>query len=265
MPNEIRGFAFIIFYLILQNIAFSDIIDELNNDPLASLGSAKKNEVSDPFIKYNEKMYLYNINYYKRMNPFESWYSTTSIEIRWTIKTLSFHYSNQIFYMFYNFIDGDLEGFLLSFWKFYINTIFGLGGLYDIADKLEIPLASKTIDDIFYKLGITNIPYFILPISGEGTVFKACSFLIENAFRFISGIPLFLYALNLPNAISEDIDFARMSGDFSSYKKYKKIFFSRYINEREKNFKNRNNRLKLTNPCDNRNNLEPCVFESDEL
>ena len=266
MIKNIRSFIFIFLsalsVLLLQSKTLSAQDD--------SLIVVKKGnpQIPDPFIKSNKTVYDFNLAFYSFFKTPLDKYEELPIELRWTIKTLSAQYNEQIFYTVNNLIDLDLEGFVLSFWKFYINFIFGFGGLYDIANQLEIPLAEKTISDVLFKYDIIG-PYLMVPFIGAKMGSQAGDLLLDNAIRaaeFPYLISLGLSFLNYPNVALDDLTLINITGSPSSYTLNKKNYYRKFLREKEKIRKaSKEGRLKMRNTCDNNNLLEPCSIENSNL
>lgn len=66
-------------------------------------------------------------------------------------------------------LQGDLEVTGLAFSRFFINTIFGFGGLMDTATVFQIPEADTDFGETLYVWGFGEGPYIELPILGPST------------------------------------------------------------------------------------------------
>ena len=81
---------------------------------------ANLNTNKDPFEKFNRKMYNFNLGFYKTiLFPISNFYNNyIPIEIRWTFKNFVQHYTETPKDAVYSVLDLDLEGMLVSTWRF---------------------------------------------------------------------------------------------------------------------------------------------------
>ncbi len=77
-------------------------------------------------------------------------------------------------------LQGNSEGVLKSFWRFAINTTFGLGGMFDIASKFDLTPSQQTFGNTLAHYGVGPGPYIVLPIYGGITVRDLSDPLISN-------------------------------------------------------------------------------------
>ncbi|WP_434360883.1 MlaA family lipoprotein [Parasalinivibrio latis] len=90
-----------------------------------------------------------------------------------------------------------LEGEQASnhFGRFFMNTIFGLGGLIDVASRAGIPNEGDTeFGDAIGHYGVGNGPYFMFPVYGPTT-------LREGAGGVVDGLYPVMSLLTLPQSI----------------------------------------------------------------
>lgn len=67
-------------------------------------------------------------------------------------------------------LQGDQENTFATFWRFVINTAFGLGGLIDVASDGGLKNRSADFGQTLYVWGVDSGPYTFLPVFGPGTV-----------------------------------------------------------------------------------------------
>jgi phospholipid-binding lipoprotein MlaA len=53
--------------------------------------------------------------------------------------------------------------------RFLVNTVAGLGGLVDVASKLDLPKHNEDLDQTLAFWGIPSGPYFVIPLIGPST------------------------------------------------------------------------------------------------
>ena len=143
----------------------------------------------DPFEKFNRKMYNFNLGFYKIfLFPVSNFYNNyIPIEIRWTFKNFVQHYTETPKDAIYSVLDFDLEGMLVSTWRFAINTVFGFFGLFDVANELELLSCHKTLEEVMHFYGIPTGNYLVLPFLGSTTV----SGLLASGIDFVFFNPWF--------------------------------------------------------------------------
>lgn len=66
-------------------------------------------------------------------------------------------------------LQGNLERTGLAFSRLFINTIFGFGGVMDVATAFEIPEADTDFGETLYVWGAEEGPYVELPFLGPAT------------------------------------------------------------------------------------------------
>lgn len=62
-----------------------------------------------------------------------------------------------------------------------VNTTAGLGGLFDVASKVDIPKNDEGFGQTFMYWGISSGPYLVVPILGPYTVTTAVGFALDTA------------------------------------------------------------------------------------
>ena len=126
----------------------------------------------DPFEKTNRKVFDFNYKIYDNfLLPITNFYDDKiPLAIRWTLKNYIQNYSNEPASIIYSVFDGDLEGIIVSFWRFTINTLFGFFGCDDVAALSNLQPYNKTIGNVlsFYK--IPRGPFIMLPFFGPSNV-----------------------------------------------------------------------------------------------
>ena len=69
-----------------------------------------------------------------------------------------------------------------------VNTVFGLGGLLDIASEMGIERTTLDFGQTMGRWGVPPGPYLVLPILGPSTVRDAAGFSIETQGDLVSGL-----------------------------------------------------------------------------
>jgi phospholipid-binding lipoprotein MlaA len=101
-------------------------------------------------------------------------------------------------------LQGDVESIFRSFWRFTINTTFGIGGIYDVADGFGLKEKDKDFSQTLALYGFSSGEYVVLPLLGPSTV-RDISNPIFNALtdpgNYIDSSTESVTILNLANVI----------------------------------------------------------------
>jgi phospholipid-binding lipoprotein MlaA len=71
---------------------------------------------------------------------------------------------------FNSVMQGDQENTFATFWRFIINSTFGIGGLFDVASEAGLKNRQADFGQTMAVWGIDSGPYTFLPLFGPGTV-----------------------------------------------------------------------------------------------
>ena len=66
-------------------------------------------------------------------------------------------------------LQGDVEGIFRSFWRFVINSTFGVAGIYDVAADFGLPEKDKGFSQTLALYGVGSGPYLVVPFMGPST------------------------------------------------------------------------------------------------
>ncbi len=84
-------------------------------------------------------------------------------------------------------LQGDVENFATSFFRFLINTTIGVFGTFDIAQEMGLKKKLTSLDDTLAKWGCDTGMYVVLPILGPSSmrdsISKAAEFYINPAYH----------------------------------------------------------------------------------
>lgn len=64
-------------------------------------------------------------------------------------------------------------------WRFVINSTLGIGGLFDVADKMGLPAHYNDLGLTFAKWGDKNSPYIEIPLLGPSTIRDGAGMLFQ--------------------------------------------------------------------------------------
>jgi len=158
---------------------------------IATSVSAEPMNTNDPYENFNRAMFDFNMEFnnyigqpvgkaYKHYipTPIQNGTSNFLINLKMPINMLN------------NFFQGNIERGLGDFMRFSLNTVFGLGGLLDIATPAGLPYEKEDLGQTLYKWGVWNeASFLVLPIVGAYTtrelVGSTMDGLYDPTYRYI--------------------------------------------------------------------------------
>ena len=79
-------------------------------------------------------------------------------------------------------LQGDLKHAVKDFWRLFINSTLGVGGLLDVAaNRCGLPPRSNDLGLTFAKWGDINSPYIVIPFLGPSTIRDGMAQMFEYA------------------------------------------------------------------------------------
>jgi phospholipid-binding lipoprotein MlaA len=75
-----------------------------------------------------------------------------------------------------------------NFMRFNVNTVFGLGGIFDVASDMGLERTRLDFGQTLGRWGVPSGPYLVLPIFGPSTIRDAAAFGIESRGDLVQGI-----------------------------------------------------------------------------
>lgn len=137
----------------------------------AGTQSRNTDPINDPWEGYNRKIHAFNMTADKYvLRPVAKGYDTITPDpiqrgIGNFFRNLNYPVTaiNQI-------LQGKFEDFGASTGRFLANTIFGLGGFFDVASMSDIPQHDEDFGQTMAVWGWKDSRYFVLPFLGPRTV-----------------------------------------------------------------------------------------------
>lgn len=77
-------------------------------------------------------------------------------------------------------MQGNITAGVESVMRVVINSIFGLGGLFDVATQAKLPKYSSDFGLTLGHYGVPSGPYLVLPLLGPSTVRDASGFIVDR-------------------------------------------------------------------------------------
>ena len=136
----------------------------------------------DPYEKSNRKVFEFNSkidNLFLR--PITDFYDSATPEFAQTSITNFFSNLDDIGISFNNFLQGNIVDSMSDITRFFINSIFGLGGFFDVASEIGLEKHSEDFGQTLGKWGAKPGPYLMLPFLGPSTTRDAFTFVGDTA------------------------------------------------------------------------------------
>ena len=196
-------------------------------------------EIFDPYEKFNRAMFEVNLTLdHTVLRPVSTLYQrTVPTWGRDRVSTFIGNLKSPLTLM-NNVLQGDADSAFRTFWRFFINTTFGLGGVLDFASGFGLEERKQVFGDTFAYYGVTYGAYLMLPVIGPTTVRdgvgKVYDTVLDPDNLFLTnGQRISLFAAN---SISVRTDYLDMTNSLeeSSLDYYAQIR-SMYIQNRAKN------------------------------
>jgi phospholipid-binding lipoprotein MlaA len=132
---------------------------------------SNRKEIYDPLEKLNRKIFVFNGFVNKIIIiPIAKIYNFAIPEyIRDRVESFT-NNLNTPAYMINNLLQRDVNAGFTSFWRFTINTTFGICGLFDIATIVGLKNKSTDFGRTLAKYNIGFGPYLVLPILGSSSM-----------------------------------------------------------------------------------------------
>jgi phospholipid-binding lipoprotein MlaA len=187
-----RTIAILILLFILPGTkVFALPMAEVAPDDTAAINSYKNMykldnkscQVYDPFEKLNRKIYHFNsvVDYFL-LRPIAKIYDRiTNDYTKARVGSFVNNVTTPLTFVNYG-LQADYNNGAKSFWRFLINTTFGIGGLFDVAGKMGLNVQSQTFGSTLARYGVAPGPYLVLPLLGSTMMRDATDPIFTNSY-----------------------------------------------------------------------------------
>lgn len=156
----------ILILSLITSTAFaaSDDDDKYNYDYSEGTGHCS---VYDPYERVNRKIFFFNGALDTIiLRPVTKIYGRfTNSYTKARIRTFVDNISEPLSTVNYG-LQGNGAGMFKSFWRFAVNSTFGIAGLFDVASKVGLTPEQQTFGNTLAYYGVGQGPYIVLPIYG---------------------------------------------------------------------------------------------------
>ncbi len=133
-------------------------------------GCFNANNPDDPYENYNRKMYAVNSQLDRFiLKPVAKTYNFILPSFAKTGVRNFFTNLNEVPTVGNDVLQANTLWAASDSWRFLINTTIGIGGLFDVATKMNIPHHSQDFGLTLAKWGVEQSPYLIIPVLGPAT------------------------------------------------------------------------------------------------
>lgn len=87
-------------------------------------------------------------------------------------------------------LQGDFEGLANATGRLFINTLLGIGGVFDVADMGGIPYEPEDFGQTLAVWGVGNGPYIVIPLLGPSTLRDGTGLLVDS---FVDPVRIYLF------------------------------------------------------------------------
>ena len=86
-----------------------------------------------------------------------------------------------------NLLQGKLDRTLSSTFRFVVNSTFGLAGLFDVADRMQVAEAKEDFGQTLGAWGVKPGPYLVLPLLGPSNFRDGLGLVVESVSYYPNG------------------------------------------------------------------------------
>lgn len=170
---------------------------------LAGCATGPQSHPQDPFESYNRSMSRFNEAVDEAvLKPVATGYQQAVPALARTGVNNFFANVGDAWSFVNNTLQLRGEAALSSFFRFSINTFFGLGGMLDIASEMRLVRYKQDFGLTLGRWGVPSGPYLVLPLLGPSTVRDTLALPVDSQGSLLKGVDEIptrnsLYALRL--------------------------------------------------------------------
>ncbi len=134
----------------------------------------------DPFESFNRSMYSFNDTVDAAvLKPVATVYRDVTPEFARDGVNNFFGNLGEVWSFVNNSLQGQGQGAYNSVVRFTVNSVFGIGGLFDVASEAGIERRKQDFGQTLGRWGVTTGPYLVLPLLGPATVRDAVALPVD--------------------------------------------------------------------------------------
>jgi phospholipid-binding lipoprotein MlaA len=137
----------------------------------------------DPFEPFNRAMFAFNDTFDEHLlePAARGWDFVVPHPVQ---RSIASFYDNLLFPIHFanNLLQGQVDPAAISLTRFAVNTTVGIGGIFDPATRLGMPVQPADFGQTLGKWGTPSGPYLVWPIWGSSNVRDTAGLLIDAYF-----------------------------------------------------------------------------------
>ena len=128
-------------------------------------------EIHDPYEKFNRKMYKFNkiVDKYIIKPPAEMYGTIMPKPAKKGVNSFINNLKEPL-NLLYGIIELKPDKAFNSFFRFFINSTFGILGIFDVAELAGLKKENASLGNVLKQYGVKQGPYIVLPILGPSNV-----------------------------------------------------------------------------------------------
>lgn len=137
---------------------------------------------ADPYESINREIHKFNMAFDATMlkPPARLYKAMVPAPVRGSINNV-YENINMIPTTANDLLQGDFRSATKSTWRFFINSTFGVAGIFDVAARWGLPPHTNDLGLTFAKWGDKHSPYIVIPFLGPSTIRDGMGMLFEYA------------------------------------------------------------------------------------
>jgi len=142
---------------------------------------------SDPLEPFNRAMFGFNEGLDRTvLKPVATAYRDATLQPVRTGVTSFFGNISDVWSMVNNLLQGKGEAAADSLFRVTTNTLWGLGGIFDVASDMKIPKHSEDFGQTLGVWGVGSGPYLVLPVLGPSSVRDTAGLVVDYQLDAVS-------------------------------------------------------------------------------
>jgi phospholipid-binding lipoprotein MlaA len=144
---------------------------------------------TDPLEPFNRKMFAFNEGVDKAvLKPVAQGYRAVTPQLVRAGVTNFFDNLEDLWSAVNSALQLRPQNTVENFMRFGVNTVFGLGGVLNVANEMGIERHSEDLGKTLGRWGVPSGPYLVMPLLGPSTIRDATTIVLENRYDAISSI-----------------------------------------------------------------------------
>jgi len=149
-------------------------------EPVAAADAPEVTD-DDPFESWNRKVFSFNDGIDRWfLRPVAKGYRTVTPAVVDKGVTNFFGNLGEVSNFANSLLQGKGESAVVAFGRFTFNTVFGLGGVFDVATSFDLPERDEDFGQTLGTWGVTSGPYLVLPFLGPSTPRHTTGFVTDG-------------------------------------------------------------------------------------